>query len=1188
MKLFTPFLAVWAASALVSSAQTYWQDSFESDAPGSAPAGAYTVSPSSRTTTNGAMVVAAETSPANPGPGNALYLYDLSGDLTSGDPTHLRADFNGGTNVSNVRVDFDFRRGFAAIDPADEDTRFHFAVARSGDSLNNSDFRPFELRILNRGDLVVNSIAGSATVATHQTDAINHVTLLINSHDTNSVTFSDPALGNELIAPNTFVVYLNHASVGTFAFHQTPDPTNAPQIDFLAENNDLGQFAFYQDSRRQGELLVDNISITAITEPVTTVAAPTGLAGTASDAFTVDLNWTDQADNEGYYIVRRQEGDGTNWIIAELPANSTSYTDTGVEESTTYNYTVQAGAAMIMSDASNVAVISTPAQVGPVIRSVTAPDFVLSGETAIVTVSTAGAAPLSYQWYRGVTGDTARPIAGATSRTLSLPGFTASANVWLRVSNASGAVDSDTVALTVQTPGTTIVTTEAQLNAAIAAAGAGDTILLADGTWNDVVIRFSGVGTATAPITVGAVTPGSVIMRGASRAQVGGDYLILRDLIFSGPYSGNDDEVIQFRNSGTMAEHCRVTNVALINYVPAAGTDTDWVSFYGRHNRLDHCYFKGHDVPGVTVVVWLDGSPNDHRIDHNHFDERASGGGANGWETIRIGTSDYSLSSSRTIVEHNLFSRQDGEIEIISNKSGDNIYRYNTFLDCAGTLTLRHGDRCRVDSNYFLGRGRSGSGGVRVIGTDHVIVNNHFEGTAARDGAAITIYAGVSSGALNEYYAAHRALVAHNTFVNNNGLAIHVGTGFGSRNRTVLPTDVTLANNLVTRPGSASNSLFGGDAVADQTWTHNLYQGGTVGSAPAAGFTAFDPQFKFDALRLLSLPTASTPAPALAEVTLDIEGRTRGAMSDIGAHELSSTVAAVVTGAATTLTTGPSYLAASRTVGTPNARLVNSSVRAVSESGAAILINGFVIGGNDLKSVLVRTIGPGLATYGVDGFMPQPSVVVFNAAGTELDRNAGWDQDDGGADLARASAAVGAFALEAGVADSAVIATLSPGAYTAQVQPVDGTGGTVLVEVYDLTPGSSSLTNQSARGEVRAGQEVLIAGFVVDGTAPRRALVRCVGPGLAGFGVADAIDDLTLRVFDRAGEVVIDNDNWSSAGNAAAIASAASAVGAFALEEGSADAAALLTLPPGPYTVHTSGVGGDTGTALIEIYFLEN
>src|SRR5690606_25094710 len=126
----------------------------------------------------------------------------------------------------------------------------------------------------------------------------------------------------------------------------------------------------------------------------------------------------------------------------------------------------------------------------------------------------------------------------------------------------------------------------------------------------------------------------------------------------------------------------------------------------------------------------------------------------NGWETIRVGTSDTSMSLSRTLVEHNLFTRADGEIEIISNKSGANTYRYNTFLACSGTLTLRHGDGCVVDSNLFLGRGRDGSGGVRVIGENHVVINNHFEGTRARDGAAVTIYAGVSGGALNEYFAA--------------------------------------------------------------------------------------------------------------------------------------------------------------------------------------------------------------------------------------------------------------------------------------------------------------------------------------------------------------------------------------------------------------------------------------------------
>jgi hypothetical protein len=156
----TPYLIISFLLSLpvAGLSQTYYTNTFESDVVGESPSGDLTLSPSSNSSTNGFEIIDGTSSPANPLGTKSLYLFDRSGDLSSGNPSHLRGPFADGQNVSNVRVDFEFRRGFLAINPADTDTRFHFAVARAGDSLNNSDFRPFEIRIVNNGDLVVNSI----------------------------------------------------------------------------------------------------------------------------------------------------------------------------------------------------------------------------------------------------------------------------------------------------------------------------------------------------------------------------------------------------------------------------------------------------------------------------------------------------------------------------------------------------------------------------------------------------------------------------------------------------------------------------------------------------------------------------------------------------------------------------------------------------------------------------------------------------------------------------------------------------------------------------------------------------------------------------------------------------------------------------------------------------------------------
>ncbi len=1190
MPRFVIPLCLASVGLLSAPAQTYYANTFESDSVGEQPAGEFRFTPGSNDSGNGATIVGTSSTPSALVGSRSLYLYDFVGDLVTGQGTHLRTEFAGGENVSNIRVDFVFRRGTADINAGDPDTRFHFAVGRANQSLNNSDFRPFEIRIVNNGDFVVNSRDGSASVGTHQTNGANTLTILANSHDTDSVAFSDGTLGNGSVDPNTLQVFLNGVALGAFPFHQTPDPDNAPQIDFYASNNDLGQFAFYQDSKRQGELVVDNLSITSLTETPASLTAPTGLSATAPSSTSVQLTWIDNADNEESYSVQRDSGTGFGQV-ADLPAGSTSYTDTGLTDNTTYSYRVIARAGITSSEPSNVVMVTTPEQIVPLIQELSGPSTVATGEDAQVTVTAVGRAPLSYQWYRGAAGDVSDPVAGATSAGLVLGGLTTSTTVWVRVSNASGTADSSALLITVREPGSVVVNTASELEAALESTGPGDVILLANGTWDDAVIRLTGQGTSSNPITVGAETPGQVILTGDSRAQIGGRYTVLRDLVFSGTYTGNDDEVIQFRNgSSDPASFARVTNVSIIDYVPADGRDTDWVSFYGTNNRLDHSYLKGHDVVGVTVVVEVDDTPGNHRIDHNHFDDRKSGGGENGWETMRIGVSDTSLSDSATTVEHNLFSRLDGEIEIISNKSGANVYRYNTFLDCSGTLTLRHGNNCRVDSNLFLGRDRDGSGGIRVIGEDHVIVNNHIEGTRARDGAAITVYAGVDGGALNEYFAANRSLVAFNTIVDNSGPAISVGTGFGSRDRTVLPRDVRIANNVFSRPDSSTVAYVIGEAEEDATWTSNLFFNAPLGLASTAGFVEQDPQFSFDPLRLISLPASSGPvadaaSTGIMDLPLDLDGRARDGMPDLGAIEVSALASPAVIDAATAANTGPSYLSSNRDPAIPNADLVNSSVRALSDSGDAILINGFVVGGNDIKSILVRTVGPALADFGVTDVMPRPSVKVFNQFSNLLAENTGWESGDAEA-ITAASALVGAFPLPAGSADSALITTVAPGPYTAQVVPADGTGGNVLVEVYDVTAGSGFLLNQSSRGEIRVDQEVLIAGFAVSGSAPRLALIRCVGPTLGDFDVTAPVADPELKVFNANQAEIAANDNWSDRPDAAAISTAAETLGAFAFPAGSADAAVLVELSPGAYTVHARGVGGALGTVLLEVYFL--
>ncbi len=263
---------------------------------------------------------------------------------------------------------------------------------------------------------------------------------------------------------------------------------------------------------------------------------------------------------------------------------------------------------------------------------------------------------------------------------------------------------------------------------------------------------------------------------------------------------------------------------------------------------------------------------------------------------------------------------------------------------------------------------------------------------------------------------------------------------------------------------------------------------------------------------------------------------------------------------------------------TGTARLVNLATRAQVGGAAGTPISGFVIAGSGAKKIISRAVGPTLATFGVTTALADPNLTLVSGTAAAAS-NDNWLAAD-----AAAFAAVGAFALGNASRDAAVVATLGTGAYSAVVGAGGGAGVTLL-ELYDADSGTptSHLVNASTRAFVGTGEQVLIPGFVVAGGGTVKLLVRAVGPGLAGFGVAGTLSDPQLTLFSGT-TTVASNDNWSGAPNADAVAAAAAGAGAFALSAGSRDAALLVDLAAGSYTVTVSGVGAATGTALVELY----
>ncbi|MEY2878696.1 MAG: hypothetical protein RLZZ15_1076, partial [Verrucomicrobiota bacterium] len=278
-------------------------------------------------------------------------------------------------------------------------------------------------------------------------------------------------------------------------------------------------------------------------------------------------------------------------------------------------------------------------------------------------------------------------------------------------------------------------------------------------------------------------------------------------------------------------------------------------------------------------------------------------------------------------------------------------------------------------------------------------------------------------------------------------------------------------------------------------------------------------------------------------------------------------------------------------------RLANISTRAQTAPGAAVLIVGFSIGPGANKQVLIRAVGPtiGAAPFSVPGTLADPFLTLFNSANAVVATNDNWATAlPGSAPISAATfGSVGAFALPATSRDAALLMTLAPGNYTAQVTGAGTSNatGVALVEVYELTASGAKLANLSTRGQVLTGANLMLPGIVVaPGSGTRRMLLRAAGPALGAFGVTGTLSDPVITLTNSAnGAVVGTNDNWSTqtlgaAFTADAVANVMKQAGAFDFAPGSRDAALVAELPPGNYSLQVSGVGGATGLAIVEAY----
>lgn len=420
---------------------------------------------------------------------------------------------------------------------------------------------------------------------------------------------------------------------------------------------------------------------------------------------------------------------------------------------------------------------------------------------------------------------------------------------------------------------TIVVSSVADLQKEISKAKPGDIILLKKGvytTTEDIVINIP--ATKEKPVTISAEETGTAEITGVGGFNLVGPAanIIIRGFKFTHGASK--------ARMGSGTSFCRWTQ----NIFETPGTG-DYLTIAGSDHEVDYNTFQNKDSLGKFIAVKGTGSQIAERlwIHHNYFKTHKNQGNRNGAEGLQFGLSGFSLSSSNSIVEYNLFEDCAGENELISVKASRVTVRYNTIRNCPAQFTLRHGNFNQVYGNYFIN-----TPGLRIFGDDHLIHSNHFENCSI----GINIGNGgaeVADGApLTSHDRPDRVKIVFNTLVNNKVNIVQT-----ARDKGLGSTYITIANNIVVGGGPAA-SIVG--PAANFTWEGNMiFNTNGAGDMPAGTFVNVDPKLVKDATGEYHLqkgsPAIDAAKGAYTTVTTDMDGQARMTPLDIGADELAAT-----------------------------------------------------------------------------------------------------------------------------------------------------------------------------------------------------------------------------------------------------------------------------------------------------------
>lgn len=534
------------------------------------------------------------------------------------------------------------------------------------------------------------------------------------------------------------------------------------------------------------------------------------------------------------------------------------------------------------------------------------------------------------------------------------------------------------------------------------------------------------------------------------------------------------------------------------------------------------------------------------------------------------------------------------------------------FTSDGGAILNNNGDLTLTDCEFFnnVVVGASISGGAIANETTHKLTlrNCTFSGNQAGNHGGAIYDSGGSLAATDCTFTGNTAVTGGAIFIqtasmsdtfnilnctiNQNNVSLTPGAGgggiFATSNNVVSVGNTIIAGNVAPPPGAP-----------DASGPYNSQGSNLVGNGSGStGFTASGDQVgtngapidpKLDTLKnnggatdtmalLVGSPAINAGNDAIAPPT-DQRGVGRAGKSDIGAYEFQPAPSPTPTATATATATPTA---------TPAGFVANVSTRLPVGTNENVLIEGFIVQGpvGSTKKIIVRAIGPSLAPFGITDALANPTLEIHDTSGL-IAMNDDWRiTQTGGLIGGDQSGEIGTSgAAPSNDLESAIIANLAPGSYTAVVQGAGGGTGTGVVDAYDLSASSAArLANIATRGLVQPGDKLMIAGFIIQ-NGPARAVVRGIGPSLIGFGISNALPDTTLQLRDQNGAVVVENDDWKVRSDGS---SQQAEMEATTLQPSNdLEAAFVTTLPPGQYTVQLRGKPETTGIGVVQVYFLQ-